>query len=301
MNLNQLEAFCNIVEQGSISKAAKLMHLSQPALSTQIAALENQLQVKLMERTNRGIELTEAGETLLYYAKRICNLVKNLNEEIERLKNLEEEELSIGAASTIGGYALPCSIYIFQEKYESARIKLTIMNTEKVIEALLDRQIDIGLVESNIESNEFISSHLTYDELVLVVPNNNSYKNKEILTLDELRTLPFIIREKGSGIRQTIEKALAEKGLNISDLNIVMEVNSIDAIKVAVESGKGVSLLPRFAVKKELRTGSLKSIKVKDISLLHPFVAITLKNKKRSLLEKKFLAFINSPKERGFC
>ncbi|GAW91226.1 selenium metabolism-associated LysR family transcriptional regulator [Calderihabitans maritimus] len=301
MLLTQLMAFCKVVQEGSISKAARELHLTQPALSAQIQALEEHFGLPLLERTNRGVIPTEAGEAVLYYAKRISILNQNLHQEIERLKNMDNEELAIGAGSTVGGYALPCSIYIFKEKYPRAQIKVTVANSEEIMQKLLDKTIDLGIVEGPTEKEEnFISSVLAYDELLLVTPNNDDWKDKNTVTLEELKEFPFIAREEGSGTRRTIEKALQKKGLSFDDLNIVMELNSFDAIKASVEAGRGVTVLPRLAIKKEIYTGVLKALKVEGISFRHRFTAVYLPGRQQTLLQKKFLDFLKS-KERGFC
>ncbi|MBO8169847.1 MAG: LysR family transcriptional regulator [Thermoanaerobacteraceae bacterium] len=298
--LNYLEAFCTVIKEGSISAAAKVMHLTQPALSSQIQSLEQHFGVKLLERTNKGVIPTPAGEKVFYYAQRISTLCENMHQEVERIKSSGEGEIVIGASSTVGGYALPCSIYIFKEKYPDADIKVLVSNTEEVFQKLVDRSIQMGIVEGPVQRKGVTSHAITYDELLLIAPNAKPWTSKKSVTLEELTTLPFILREQGSGIRNTIEKALAKHGIRLDDLNIVMELNDIDAIKASVEAERGVTLLPRLAVKKELWTKTLTGFKVEGVTFRHYFYVIYLQGREIIGLERQFLDFIQS-KDRGFC
>ncbi len=306
MNLNQIIAFCAVVKAGSISKAAKHLHLTQPALSVQIQDLEEYFQTKLLERTNKGVTPTIAGEVAFSYGQRITSLSENLLNEIKTQKNINNDLLAIGASTTIGGYALPCSIYTFREKYPRSIIKLTIGNTREIIEKTEDGILDIGLVEGPLHEGtikgELIAKNICTDELVLITgSNSNNLGNGEYVTLDELKTLPLILREEGSGIRETIEIALEKNNVFIEELKTVMELNTIEAIKSSVEAGQGVSILSRLAIRKELRHGTLKAFKVEGISFTHNFTVIYSDVKPKTPVQNTFLDFIKCPRSRSFC
>jgi len=305
MNLNQIIAFCTVVKAGSISKAAKHLHLTQPALSVQIQDLENYFQTKLLERTNRGVRTTPAGNLAYSYGERIMSLSEGLLQEINSIKELGSEEMMVGASSTIGGYALPCSIYAFKEKYPHSIIKLTISNARDIIEKTEDGMLDIGLVEgpfyqNSLKKEKLIAKNICEDELVLIADSKN-HKNNGSIDLEELKKLPIILSEKGSGTRETIEKALQDNNIELNDLNLTMELNTIEAIKSSVEAGKGVSIISRLAVRKELRHKTLKALKVEGISFAHNFTVIYSSVKPKTSLQKTFLDFINCPRSRSFC
>lgn len=301
MNFTQLEAFLTVVKEGSISKASRELHLTQPALSAQIASLESNLNIKLLDRSNKGVLLTEAGESLNYYSKRMMTLYKNLTDEVNAIKTRVHEEIVIGASKTIGGYALPCSIYIFKDIHPASNIRLKIANSEDILQYVLDKSVSFGLVEGPITHPDLVVSSLTKDELVLITPPTDTWKSITSITLDDLEKHPLIMREKGSGTRKTIEAALTSAGSNVNRLKVIMELDDFDAIKSSVEAGRGYSLISKLAVKKELYTGTLHCVRVEGLSLVHSYNIIYIAKQTKTVLEKQFLKFITSPKERGFC
>jgi DNA-binding transcriptional LysR family regulator len=302
MKLDQLVTFSTVVRAGSISKAAEALHLTQPAVSQQIRSLESEFGLRLLERSNEGVRPTEAGDILMHYARRMLVLYKGLSEEIENLKENCENLLLVGAGTAIGGYALPCSIYLFREKYPRVSIKLKVSNTQEVLSLLLDRRIQVGLVEGPVpDTPELASAVLAQDELVLIAPPRVPWLQGESVTLDELRQLPLILRESGSGTRKAVTDALGSKGLDLQNLNVIMELNSLDAIKASVEAGRGVSLMSRWAIRKELRTGALRAVRVEGLSFPCCYIALWRPDRNKTPLEKRFLRFLRSPKERGFC
>lgn len=306
MNLNQITAFCAVVKTGSISKAAKHLHLTQPALSLQIQDLEEYFNTKLLERSNRGVKITPSGELLYSYGHRIMSLSENLIQEINALTSLDNEEMNIGASSTIGGYALPCSIYIFKEKYPQSDVKMTIGNTKEILEKTEDGVLDIGLIEgpfnkSLLNQQKLIAKNICRDELVMITPANDEWGEKEVITLDELKTLPLVLREKGSGIRETVEKALSDNNIQLDDCRLTMELSTLEAIKSCVEAGQGISIISRLAVRRELRHGTLKALQVEGISFPHYFTVIYSSVKPKTALQKTFIEFIKCPRTRSFC
>lgn len=297
MNLSHIQAFCTVAQVKSISEAARILHISQSSLSYQIQLLENDLDAELLTRTNKGVELTEVGEIVYEYGQTLLKLVENMKRDIESWKS-GHERLIVGASTSIGSYALPCTIYTFKEKYPGANIRLLVANREETIQRLLERSIDLGLIEGPVEVPGLVTRGVAEDELLLIV--NPSWQGSDTVTLKELSTLPLIIREEGSGTRQTIERALQEQGLSLKDLNVVLELNSNDAIKSAVAAGHGVSLLSRLTVKAELGSGTLKALKVEGISFRTTFNIVYHRGKPMNNLQKRFCRFIlSNPK--AFC
>ncbi|AKX95839.1 selenium metabolism-associated LysR family transcriptional regulator [Neomoorella thermoacetica] len=297
MNINHLEAFCTVAQVKSISEAARILHMSQSSLSYQIQLLEKDLDVELFTRTTKGVELTEMGEIVYEYGQTFLQLAENLRRDLDNWKS-GQEHLIVGASSSIGSYALPCTIYSFKEKYPDANVKLLVGNREETIQKLLDKTIDIGLIEGPVDQPGLATRGVTEDELLLIVPAG--WQGQESITLEELCRLPLILREEGSGTRQVIARALAEHGLGIANLNVVLELNSNDAIKSAITAGHGVSLLSRLATRREIHNGSLKALQVKGISFRSTFTIVYPAGKPATNLQKKFFRFLLANKK-AFC
>ncbi len=304
MKLSQIEAFCAVILAGSISQAARQVHLTQPALSLQIRDLEEFFCVQLLERTNKGVKPTPAGEQVYYYGQKLISLKATLCSEIEKMQSSVARQLRVGASTVLGGYAIPCSIHSFKEKNPHAQVSLTIANSRNVLEMLLDGKVDIALIEGATPKNtrqgvdELVSRSIGEDDLVLVTSSALIPEGKETVTLEELKALPLIIREQGSGVRAIVENALLSLGVKLEDLNIIMEVNSLDAIKAML--GKGYAIISYIAVRKELYNGTLKALAVKELSCKNTFTMFHKRSAFLAPLEKSFVDFMRS-KDKGFC
>lgn len=296
MNLQYLKAFYVTVKLNSISKAAKQLHLTQPGLSMQIQSLEKDLEVTLLNRSNRGVELTEAGEIVFDYANTILSMQDNIERDLKNLKS-NKKELLIGSCKAVGEYALPCSIYIYKQDFADVNINLEIINTEDVIKNLLDRTINIGILHGDRKIPNITTEHITSDRLLLVT---SLPLMKDVITLEEFKKLPLISRESGSGTYETIKEALDIHNIKIEELNIIYELNSMEAIKTSVLSGKGISFIPELSIKRELRDGALKEIKIEGLNIFNQFFIAYRKDHNLTIHEKDFIKFLKSSK-RGFC
>jgi len=296
MNLEYLKAFYVTVQANSISKAAKILHLTQPGLSMQIQSLEKELGVNLLNRSNKGVELTEAGKIVYDYASTILSLQENIERDLKSLKQ-DKKCLLLGSCKAIGEYALPCSIYIYKHENEEIDVSLQIMNTKDVVENLVNRSINIGILHGITNNQNLKCEKITSNPLLLVT---SLPLVKDEITIDELRQLPIIIREKGSGTRATIEKHLSCHGFSLEDLNIIYELDSMEAIKSSVIAGKGISFIQELSVKRELRDNLLKQIKIKGINMISDFYIAYRKDYTLNPFEEAFIRFIKSSK-RGFC
>jgi len=307
MNLNQLEAYCLVVKTGSITKAAKKLHISQPALSLQIQDLENSFQVQLLDRSNKGVRPTKMGQIVFDYSSKILSQTANMRKEIESHRKIVTEELYIGASCTLGNYALPCSIYIFKEKFPQHNINLDITNTKNVVDKLLEGSINIGVIEGplvnslkeTIKSERLKIRKIGQDELVITAPYNDEWQNRNYITEEELSELKLILMEKGSGIRETIEEAISGVNIPWENLNVVLELNSINAVISAVIAKKNISILPKMALRKEFRHRTLKALNMDGLKLAHNIYLIYPDNLKPGLAST-FVDFLCS-KEKGFC
>jgi len=301
MNLPAIESFCLVVKQGSISKAAKELHVSQPALSIQIQELEHQLDSILLERCNRGVTPTEVGMLVNKYGLKFTSLANNLKKEIEQINNTQTE-LAIAASSTIGQYSLPCTLYIFHQRFPESKIITKILNTREAIELTLSGSVDFSILEGPI-SDEYkrmlkyegiIIQRMTRDDLIVVAPYNEKWMDVDEISIKDFMDLEWILREPGSGIRSTIDNKLSQEGINPNQLKIVMELDQTSAIISSVTSESGLSLLPRLAVKKELHYKSLKAIRIKEF-IFHHTISLTYNPQKiKSNLANEFLQLICS-------
>lgn len=300
MNVNLLKTFVIVTECGTLSKAAEKLFVTQPALSQQIKQLENYFSVQLIERTNKGINLTEAGKILYHYASKVVKLCEDLEKEMDTLRLSISGLLVVGATSAIGGYAVPCSIFIFKEKYPEANIKLRVGNKRQVEEELKNGLIDVAVIEGKRPKGEIITEEIATEELVVIAPNNDCWSNKSSITLEEFLKEPLIMREQGSGTREIIKETFESLGIKISDLNVVMELSSIDSIKAAVEAGHGISIMPTIALKKELYNKTLVALKIEGVSIQQKIYVAYKEDKLKNKLAKAFIHFMRLP-SRGFC
>ncbi|MCO5387693.1 MAG: LysR family transcriptional regulator [Desulfosporosinus sp.] len=258
MDSNQLKIFCMVTRQQSFSKAAKLLHMSQPAVSTHVKNLEEYYQGQLLDRTPQGVTLTKAGEVFYNYAQKILDLQDEMEQQIETVFKHENNQVIIGASTTIGNVSLPCSIYLFKEQYPEVELCLNIANAEEVLSMVISDVVDIGVVEGDTESSTLKSLHVASDELVLIVPPQHPAEGDVISLLDFLKQ-PLIMREDGSGTRKILATALARHGYSVNQLKVITEMKNIYAIKSAVEAGLGDQLCHCSQFAKKLTRGRLKS------------------------------------------
>ncbi|MEW6524622.1 MAG: LysR family transcriptional regulator [Bacillota bacterium] len=298
MRISQLESFCKIMELRRLSEAAKALHLTQPALSLQLKDLESFFGTQLLQRTTSGLQPTPAGEIVYEYAKTMVALTSSLHQDIANLES--GQALKVMASTSVGNYALPCSIYTFKEKHPGSVITLKVAHTVQVVIGIVSKASDIGLVEGPFRKHpDLVVKGIARDQLLLVVPPG--WDGPARLGPADLASLLLIMPERGSGIRETIEESLTRAGINPEDLKVTMEMDSIDAIKSAVSAGHGASILSRLAVRKELHAGMFRALSVTGVSFDHRLSVIYHRHRGRSPLASEFLRFLSSPSERSFC
>ncbi|MGM0904177.1 MAG: LysR family transcriptional regulator [Bacillota bacterium] len=266
MNIESLKMFCLVVDEGSISQAARLSFVSQPAVTRQIRQLEELYGTKLFERTAGKLTLSETGEILYPYAKEIVEYAKRSFEAIHEVTVDQETVLHIGASSTIGEYLLPGLLGFFSKSYPDLKFSLSIGNTPNILSKLKNNDIDIAFVEGTVENDDFIIEKFTDDELILVTPSNHHWKDKSQIHIHELQEEKMIWREADSGTRQIVENALVSYEV-LDKIKSTMELGSYQSIKSAVEADLGVSILPKLTVAKELKSGTLHEVKISDFNI----------------------------------
>jgi len=292
MEDHKLRVFCTVTETKSFSKASEIIHLTQPAVSLQIQALEEIYETKLFDRSSSTVTLTPAGEVLYRYAKEILNLYAQADKDIGDITGLVKGSISIGASTTIGNYMLPSVISDFKTKNPKIKIHLLVGNTKRIVELLNAGNLDLGLVEGEVTKYKIVSEKLISDELTLIVPTDHPWaKKKDVSVLDIVKE-PFIFREEGSGTRQVIEKHLLKRGITPQKMNITTVLGSTEAIKDSVENGSGIAIVSKWAVRREARYGALKAVKFKEGRLLRDFCLVFNKNSITSYAVDEFLTFL---------
>jgi DNA-binding transcriptional LysR family regulator len=206
MEDHKLKVFCTVAETKSFSKTSEIIHLTQPAVSLQIQAIEEKYETKLFDRSSSTVTLTTTGEILYKYAKEILTLYASAEKAIAKQTGLFKGSLAIGAGSNIGNYLLPSVITDFRNVHPKIRIYLLVGNSKRVIELLNAGNIDIGLIEGDFSRQKMSVKNLLSDELLLIVSPNHPWANRKEVSISEIVNEPFIFRETGSGTRQIIEK-----------------------------------------------------------------------------------------------
>jgi len=292
MDVHKLKVFCTVAETKSFSKASELIRLTQPAVSLQIQALEEMYGTRLFNRSGCIITLTRAGEVLYKYAKDINSLYMAAEREIGEFTNSIRGDITIGASSTIGNYILPSIISEFRKKFPKLTIHLVTGNTRSVVEYLNASTIDVAIVEGEVKRQKLIVERLIPDEMVLIMSPLHKWSERNSVSIFEVIKEPFIFREEGSGTRQIIEKYLSRHGISPQNIKISFIMGSTESIKGAVEEGLGVSIVSRWAVRKENRFGSIKTATFKEDRFMRDFSLLYQKSKESSYMLEKFIGFL---------
>ena len=293
MELRYLDIFCRVYEKKSFSRAAESLLLTQPTISAHIKSLEEDLGIRVFDRLGRQVLPTKAGELLYDYARKIEELGKEAREAITLFTGRLKGHLHIGGSTIPGEYLLPEVIGKFRKESPEVISTLHIGDTKEVAAMLIDGKIEIGIVGAMIDDSRIENNKYSDDELILIAAPSF---DEDHLTNDMIGSIPFIARERGSGSWLAIEKTFSDNGMDAGRLNIVAEMGSTEAVKTAVRSGMGLSVVSTLAVKDELARGSLKMVQVDNLPVMRTLYIITHKVKTKSPLCQAFLDFISSDK-----
>ncbi|MEW9672196.1 selenium metabolism-associated LysR family transcriptional regulator [Ammoniphilus sp. 3BR4] len=295
MNIDHLQVFYIAATRKNFSETAKILHLSQPSVSLQIQNLEESLNTKLFERTKRSVKLTYSGKILYHYAEQIIHMMNKARKDLSILSESIHGDLTIGASLTVGEYILPYILGKFKQDYPKINISMKSSNSSEIIKLLQDEQIELGFVEnSNFHSDLKYHSFLE-DELFAIVSAKHFHhliENKKFISMNELYSLPIILREQGSGTREVFEEAIRTHGKDPEKLNIILELGNTESIKAAVESGLGISIISQSTIQKELQLGVIRKLKIEGIQIRRFFSVIHKKNHVLSVPSEAFLNFV---------
>ena len=268
--LDQLKMLHAISHEGSFKKAAEKLYVSQPAVSLQIQNLERQLNTPLFYRDKRQVRLTETGQLLIKYCDRILNLCEETCRALDELHTLQSGTLIIGASQTTGTYLMPRLIGLFRHKYPQITVELQVHSTRKVAWGIANGRIDLAVVGGEVpqELKEVIEI-ISYaeDELALILPLSHPFSALKSIQKEDLYRLRFIALNTQSTIRNVIETTLNQNGIDSRYFKIEMELNSIEAIKNAVQSGLGAAFVSVSAISKELELDMLHWAKIEGVTI----------------------------------
>ncbi len=286
LNLHALRVFAAVVDAGGFSRAAARLRLSQPAVSKAVAVLEREAGVPLLERGARGIRLTEAGAALHDRARELFAVERTAEEELRALRGLERGVLRVGASTTIATYLLPPLLGAFQAAHPGVAIRVTSANTRAIARALLQRRLDVALVEGPIGDAPILVEHWREDELAVIAPPAHRFAAAgRRIAPASLAAEPFIGRERGSGTREVAARALAEHGVTPA---VVLTLASTEAVKQAVAAGLGLAIVSRAAAADQLALGRIVEVKVRGLELRRAFTLLRIPGRAPSAAGRAF-------------
>ncbi len=291
MNINYFKTFITVVEKASFSEAAKVLSLSQPAISFQIQSIEKEYGQTLLDRSGLRVQLTEAGKIFFNYAKQILKLDRALSESIDELQGVVRGRLVLGASTIPGEYLVPKILGKFIKEFPDVETELEIGDTAEILEKIKEHEIDIGFVGALPKPNNLQIEEFVTDDLILILPPNHPLASQEKVTIEEVLGEPFVLREKGSGTRKTIEETLEREGMSPQSLNEVIDLGSTQAVLSGVEAGLGISIVSKYAAKKALILGTMKTVPFSNIEFYRNLYLVFDKGRFLTRTQKEFINF----------
>ncbi len=292
MDLWQLHIFCKVVEHKSFSKAAKIVQISQPTISSHIKDLENHFGCRLIDRLSREAVPTKAGELLYQYARRLLTLRDETEMAIHEFNGKIKGKLVVGGSTIPGGYILPMIIGAFSKHYPEVSIHLIIGDTRKIINDTLSGECELGIVGAVAKDESVYQEKLIEDDMKLVIPFDHKWAAKKSLPLATLLKEPFIIRESGSGTLESVETNLNTKGYSIRDFNIAVVMGSTAAVIQGIKSKVGVSIISTVAISEDLQSGKLKALSIEGLDLKRSFYLTRHRHRSLSPVGQTFINFL---------
>ena len=268
--LQQLRILKAVATEQNFTKAAGILYISQPSLSKQIKTLEKNLDTLLINRDRNKISLTESGKVLLQYSERILALCEESCRALIDLKNGDRGNLTVGASQTIGTYLMPRILALFAQNYPQIDLKVQVNSTRIIAKHVVNRDIDIavvgGEVPNELKKNLKIE-HFVEDELSLIIPKSHPFAKKKTINKEDLYHLNFITLNSNSTIRKFIDNILIQNNIETKQLKIIMQLNSIEAIKTAVSLGLGAAFVSSSAIEKEIELQTVEIITIENIKI----------------------------------
>jgi DNA-binding transcriptional LysR family regulator len=291
MDTRQLAAFCAVVERKSFSQAAERLGVTQPAVSLQIRSLEQRLGRRLLDRSGRRVEPTEAGLRLYASAQRLLQLEEQLLEELASDdEGVVDGTLELGASTGPGGSVVPVLLCEFQARYPDVHVRLTVSDTQTIVEQVADRALELGIVGAGRRHRGVEFEPFFRDEVVLAVPASHPFAGKTV-SLEQLRTEPLIAMQEGAGVRQVIEDELRKAGARLRDLDVQLELGLQESVRSAVLAGHGITFISRLAIEADLATGVIATARVQGLDPVREILLARASGRSETRAARAFVAF----------
>jgi DNA-binding transcriptional LysR family regulator len=290
MDTRQLAAFCAVVERKSFSQAAERLGVTQPAVSLQVRSLEKRLGRKLLDRSGRRVEPTEAGLALYRGAQRMLQLEGQLVEELEAGAGELGGTLHVGASTGPGSTVVPILLCEFQRVNPGVAVSLSISDTQSVVDRVAERDLELGVVGAARRHRGVVFEPFFRDEVVLAVPPGHRFAGNAV-ELEQLREEPLIVMQEGAGVRQVIEDELRSAGTRLRDLEPRLELGLQESVKAAVIAGYGVTFISRAAIDADLAAGTLATARVKGLDPAREISLVRSAGRSPTRAAEAFLAF----------
>jgi len=291
MDTRQLAAFAAVVELRSFSQAAVRLGVTQPAVSLQIRSLEQRVGHKLVDRSGRRVEPTEAGERLYQSAKRMLQIEEEL---LEGLAEAETGELTgtlrLGASTGPGGAVVPVLLGAFQRAHPAVAVSLVVHDTQTVVDLVAARDLELGIVGASRRHRGVVFEPLFTDQVVLATPPGHRFAGKTV-SIDELRAEPLILMQEGAGVRQVIDDELRSAGVRLRDLDVRLELGLQESVRSAVRAGYGLTFISRSAVEAELDAGELAEARVEGLAPRREIALVRASGRAPTRAAEGFVAF----------
>lgn len=288
-----LQIFVAVYREKSFTKAAEQLYTSQPTVSEHIQNLEARLNCRLFDRLGRSILPTAEADMLYPRALAILDDLRRLEEDINTTSQGISGELTIGASTIPGTYMLPAIAASFKNEYPGISFEIRINDSAKIVEAVAGSELLIGVVGAKIPSTGLLFQPFAEDELILAATAENPVP--PAITMEELYTLPFIVRERGSGTRKSIEALLSQQQYTLDRFNICATLGSSASVKEAIKANLGVSIISRHALRDELANGTIKEIQVTGLTMKRNFYVVTSRKRTQPNHYQMFLKKLLHP------
>lgn len=289
LNLHHLRVFSAVAERGSFTRAAAALRISQPAVSKSVQELERQIALPLLERAGRSTKLTAAGESLASHARELFGVEASAEEELRALRGLEHGSLHIGASTTIATYLLPPILARFRDAHPGVVMRVVSANTRAIARRVLERRLDIALIEGPAVHPRLERVPWRDDELVLIAHPDHPLTRRRRVHARDLVTEGLIIRERGSGTREVGERALANIGIAVP---VALQLGSTEAVQQAVAAGLGLAIVSRAAAADQLALGRVAVVRLKGVLLRRELMELRLSGRSVSIAAQTFGTFL---------
>jgi DNA-binding transcriptional LysR family regulator len=291
MDTRQLAAFCAVVERKSFSQAAERLGVTQPAVSLQIRSLEQRLGRQLLDRSGRRVEPTEAGRRLYASAQRVLAAEEHLLEELDA----DDEgaitgTLELGASTGPGGTVVPLLLCEFQEQHPDMGVRLTVSDTQTVVDRVAERELELGIVGAGRRHRGVAFEPFFSDEVVLACPAEHRFAGKTV-SLDDLKGEKLIVMQEGAGVRQVIEDELRKAGMRLRDLDVRLELGLQESVRSAVLAGHGIAFISRLAIEADLAAGRIATARVRGLDPVREIFLARATGRSETRAARAFVAF----------